>query len=268
MLTSETRIQTGETHLPTTATPRQIALPEEARALSTLPRIDYEDAFLLDIGSARYRTGEQWARFEAMYGVRLLQMYGMSEAGWLCGNRHYKHRVWTVGLPALHQELAIVDREGRPCPPDIEGEVTAGGPHCAVGYLNDDGSIEPIRGKRIKSGDLAIMDDDGFIRVTGRTKDLIIRGGVNIAPLEIDEVLLKHPGVADAAAVGVPDPIQGEEVVCYVVARPGAGLTEAAVLEHCRAAIVAENSVFMVLRWVGTTAEYRRPLYWITLRLA
>jgi acyl-CoA synthetase (AMP-forming)/AMP-acid ligase II len=64
---------------------------------------------------------------------------------------------------------------------------------------------------------------------------VIIRGGVNIAPLEIDEVLLKHPGVADAAAVGVPDAIQGEEVVCYVVVRPDAGLTEAAVIEHCRA---------------------------------
>ena len=112
--------------------------------------------------------------------------------------------------------------------------MTVGGPHCAIGYLRDDGTIEPIRGKRIKTGDLAICDADGFVRVTGRTKDLIIRGGVNIAPLEIDEVLLEHPGVLDAAAVGVPDQIYGEEVVCYVVARPGSGLTEAAVLEHCR----------------------------------
>jgi acyl-coenzyme A synthetase/AMP-(fatty) acid ligase len=184
-------------------------------------------------------TLEQWVRFEEMYGVKLLQMYGMSEAGWMCGNRHYARKMGTVGLPALHQELAIVDGRGQPCPPGVEGEVTAGGPHCAVGYLLDDGTIEPIRGKRIKSGDLAIMDEDGFIRVSGRTKDLIIRGGVNIAPLEIDEVLLKHSGVLDAAAVGVPDPIQGEEVVCYVVARPGASLTEAAVIEHCRASLPA-----------------------------
>ena len=180
-------------------------------------------------------TREQWLRFEEMYGVKLLQMYGMSEAGWMCGNRHYSRKMGTVGLPALHQELEIVDQQGKPCPPNVEGEVTAGGPHCAVGYLRDDGTIEPIRGKRIKSGDLAIMDEDGFIRVSGRTKDLIIRGGVNIAPLEIDEVLLKHPDVLDAAAVGVPDPIYGEEVVCYVVAKPGHGLTEAAVMEHCRA---------------------------------
>jgi long-chain acyl-CoA synthetase len=178
-------------------------------------------------------TLEQWLRFETMYGVTLLQMYGMSEAGWLCGNRHYKSRTGTVGPPALHQEIEIVDGVGNPCPPNVEGEVTAGGPHCAVGYLRADGSIEPIRGRRIKSGDLAIMDEDGFIRVTGRSKDLIIRGGVNIAPLEIDEVLLKHAGILDAASVGVPDPIYGEEVVCYVVPRPGSELAVNAVIEHC-----------------------------------
>jgi len=184
-------------------------------------------------------TREQWLRFEEMYGVKLLQMYGMSEAGWICCNRHYRNRMGTVGVPALHQEFAIVDGEGRPRPPNVEGEVSVGGPHCGVGYLLEDGTIDMIRGKRIKSGDLAVMDDDGFVRVTGRTKDLIIRGGVNIAPLEIDAVLLKHPGIADAAAVGVPDEIYGEEVVCYVVPRPGTGLTEAAVADHCRAQLPA-----------------------------
>jgi acyl-coenzyme A synthetase/AMP-(fatty) acid ligase len=178
-------------------------------------------------------TAQQWTQFEEMYGVTLLQLYGMSETGWVCGNRHYAKKMGTVGLPALHQELLIVDGDGRECPPGVEGEITVGGPQMAIGYLNDDGAIEPVLGKRIKTGDLGIKDADGFVRVTGRIKDLIIRGGVNIAPLEIDEVLLKHPGVAEAAAVGVPDKIYGEEVVCYVVAK-GTALTEAGVLEHCR----------------------------------
>jgi long-chain acyl-CoA synthetase/malonyl-CoA/methylmalonyl-CoA synthetase len=178
-------------------------------------------------------TAQQWVQFEDMYGVTLLQMYGMSETGWICGNRTYAKKMGTVGLPALHQELKIVDGAGNECPPDVEGEITVGGPQMAIGTLNDDGSIDPLLGKRIKSGDLGIMDADGFVRVTGRTKDLIIRGGVNIAPLEIDEVLIKHPGVAEAAAVGVPDKIYGEEVVCYVVAKQP-GLTAASVLEHCR----------------------------------
>ena len=119
-------------------------------------------------------------------------------------------------------------------PGGVEGEITAGGPHTAIGYLRDDGTIEPIRPARIKTGDLGIMDEEGFVRVSGRTKDLIIRGGVNVAPLEIDEVLLKHPGILDAAAVGVPDKIYGEEIVCYVVAQTRSALTEESVLQALR----------------------------------
>jgi acyl-coenzyme A synthetase/AMP-(fatty) acid ligase len=178
-------------------------------------------------------TAQQWVQFEEMYGVTLLQLYGMSETGWICGNRHYAKKMGTVGLPALHQELKIVDLSGDECPPDVEGEITVGGPQMAIGYLLDDGSIDPVLGKRIKTGDLGIKDSEGFVRVSGRSKDLIIRGGVNIAPLEIDEILLKHPSVLDAAAVGVPDKIYGEEVVCYVVPKDKA-LTETMVLEHSR----------------------------------
>jgi acyl-CoA synthetase (AMP-forming)/AMP-acid ligase II len=176
-------------------------------------------------------TAQQWKQFEEMYGLTLLTWYGMSETGWICGNRHYKKKMGTVGPPAPHQELKIVNGAGNECPPGVEGEITVGGPQMAIGYLLDDGSVDPILGKRMKTGDLGVQDPDGFIRVTGRTKDLVIRGGVNIAPLEIDEILIKHPGVAEAAAVGVPDKIYGEEVVCYVVAKDKA-LTEAMVLEH------------------------------------
>ncbi len=177
-------------------------------------------------------TEQQWLQFETMYGVRLLQLYGMSEAGWVCGNRHYRFKLGTVGLPALHQEFEIVDADGRPCPAGVEGEVTAGGPQTAIGYLLDDGTIDPVRPRRIKTGDLAFVDDEGFVHISGRTKDLIIRGGMNIAPMEIDGVLLRHPGILDAAALGVPDRIHGEEVVCYVVPKES-GLTEASVREHC-----------------------------------
>jgi acyl-CoA synthetase (AMP-forming)/AMP-acid ligase II len=183
-------------------------------------------------------TPEQWVKFEEMYGLRLLQAYGMSEAGWVCGNRHYKFKLGTVGVPALHQEFEIVDGEGKPCPVGVEGEVTAGGPQTAVGYLLDDGSIEPIKPKRIKTGDLAIMDENGFVRISGRTKDLIIRGGTNIAPVEIDAVLMRHPDILEAAAVGVPDKIYGEEVVCYVVPKM-AGVTEESVQEFCKAHLPA-----------------------------
>ncbi len=177
-------------------------------------------------------TAQQWTRFEDMYGVKLLQLYGMSETGWVCGNRYYARKMGTVGLPALHQELKIVDAAGNQCPAGVEGEITVGGPQMSLGYLNDDGTIDPLYGKRIKTGDLGIKDGEGFIRVTGRSKDLIIRGGVNIAPQEIDEILLRHPGILDAAAFGVPDNIYGEEVVCYVVAKDRE-LTADSVRQHC-----------------------------------
>jgi len=183
-------------------------------------------------------TAQQWSQFEEMYGVKLLQLYGMSETGWVCGNRYYTRKMGTVGLPALHQELKIVDSAGDECPVDVEGEITVGGPQMAIGYLREDGSIDPVRGKRIKTGDLGVRDADGFIRVTGRSKDLIIRGGVNIAPQEIDEILLRHSGVADAAAVGVPDEIYGEEVICYVVAKDKA-TDAAAIRSHCEAFLAA-----------------------------
>ena len=176
---------------------------------------------------------DQWRKFEDMYGVALLQLYGMSEAGWICGNRHDRRRMGTVGPPARHQEFVIVDPDGEPCPPGVEGEVTVGGPQTSIATISPDGEWEDRSLARLKTGDLAVMDEDGFVRVTGRTKDLIIRGGVNIAPLEIDHVLMRHDDILEAAAVGVPDPIYGEEVVCYVVAKPGRGIDEAAVAAHC-----------------------------------
>ena len=160
--------------------------------------------------------------------------------------RHVRGR-----LDLLQPPLPAQDGNGRRCgaapgardrrpagqgvPAQCRGRGDGGRPQCAVGYLLDDGTIEAIRGRRIKSGDLASMDEDGFVRVSGRTKDLIIRGGVNIAPQEIDAVLLAHPAVADAAAVGVPDETYGEEVICYVVPQPGGDLSAQAVAEHCRA---------------------------------
>jgi acyl-coenzyme A synthetase/AMP-(fatty) acid ligase len=176
---------------------------------------------------------EQWRKFEEMYGVTLLQLYGMSEAGWICGNRHYRRRMGTVGPPARHQEFRIVDGDGNTCPPGVEGEVSIGGPQTCIGTISPDGVFNDERAQRIRSGDLAIMDDDGFVAVTGRTKDLIIRGGINIAPLEIDNVLMSHPKVREAAAIGVPDAIYGEAVVCYVVTKTGESLDAGQVIGHC-----------------------------------
>lgn len=185
---------------------------------------------------------EQWKRFEEMYGVTLLQLYGMSEAGWICGNRHYRRKMGTVGPPAKHQEFVIVDPDGNPCDDGTEGEVTVGGPQTCVAVISPEGEWSDQNGARIPTGDLAIKDKEGFVRVTGRTKDLIIRGGVNIAPLEIDHAIMMNPKISEAAAIGIPDSIYGEEVICYVVPKPGETLTEADVLGHCEQSLPAFKS--------------------------
>ena len=176
---------------------------------------------------------DRWRKFEETYGINLLQFFGCSEGGWVCGNRHYAKKYGTVGPPAKHQEFLLVDADGNPVPQGEEGEVTLGGPQCAKASMTADGVWENLKGKRVRLGDLAVMDEDGFITVTGRLKDLIIRGGVNISPVEVDNVLLRHPKVYEAAAVGVPDDIYGEEIVAYVVPREGESLTEEEIRAHC-----------------------------------
>ena len=176
---------------------------------------------------------DQWNLFESMYGVTLLQLYGMSEAGWICGNRHYRRQMGTVGPHAKHQEFKIVDPDGQICPPNTEGEITIGGPQTCIGTISPEGEFEDLSNERIKTGDLGIIDDGGFVTVTGRTKDLIIRGGVNIAPLEIDNVLLRNPKVREAAAVGVPDRIYGEEIIAYLSVKNGEVLDEEEVKSWC-----------------------------------
>jgi len=126
-----------------------------------------------------------------------------------------------------------VNEDGNPVPQGSEGEVTLGGPQCSRASMTADGVWEDLYGKRVRLGDLAVMDEDGFITVTGRLKDLIIRGGVNISPVELDNILSRHPDIVDAAACGVPDKVYGEEVICYVITRDGSGLTEEAVIAHC-----------------------------------
>ncbi|MGE3931701.1 MAG: class I adenylate-forming enzyme family protein [Rhodospirillaceae bacterium] len=180
---------------------------------------------------------DQHRRFEETYGIRLVQLYGMSEGGVVAGNSPETRRIGSVGRPGLYQNLRIVGEDGQKLPQGAVGEIEIGGAQNAFGYLLEDGTVQQIRGNRLKTGDLGYLDPDGFLYVTGRAKDLIIRGGVNIAPLEIDNLLMTHPDIAEAATVGVPDPIYGEAVVCYVAPKAGRALDAAAVQAHCAAAL-------------------------------
>jgi acyl-CoA synthetase (AMP-forming)/AMP-acid ligase II len=109
----------------------------------------------------------------------------------------------------------------------------------ASAYLTERGTLVPIPRDGFRTGDLGSVDRDGYIYITGRKKDLIIRGGVNIAPMEITSALVAHPSVAEAATIGVPDAVYGEAIVSFVVARPGERVSAVELLAHCRARLSA-----------------------------
>ena len=177
---------------------------------------------------------EQWRRFEEMYGIKLAQSCGSSEAGNTAAHRGADRKVGTIGPAQKYQDIRIVDGDGNRLPAGETGEiVVGGGRQQAFGYLLPDGTVERLPEDGHRTGDLGFFDADGHLHITGRAKELIIRGGVNIAPLEIDAALAAHPDVAEAGAVGVPHPVYGEEVIAFVAARPGAFPTEEALLAHC-----------------------------------
>jgi acyl-coenzyme A synthetase/AMP-(fatty) acid ligase len=185
-------------------------------------------------------TIEEWRRFEERFGIPIAQGYGSSETGWMAAIRGEERRLGTVGRPFPYHDLAIVDAAGRRLPPGEIGEVEIGGfAEHDYRYLGDDGSIRVNGHNRHRTGDLGMLDADGFLRLTGREKDLIIRGGVNISPLEIDSILMQRPELIEVATVGVPHAIYGEEVVSYVVARPGTAIDVAALLQYCGTALPA-----------------------------
>ncbi|MFP6736699.1 MAG: class I adenylate-forming enzyme family protein [Rhodospirillales bacterium] len=176
---------------------------------------------------------DQWAEFEKTYGMRVCQSYGCSEGGLMCSHRGRDRKIGTVGPPLKYQMLRILGADGSEMPEGQPGEITVSGPQTSYAYLEPDGRVELLPAAGHRTGDLGIRGAGGHITVVGRLKDQIIRGGVNISPTEIDNILARHADIIDAAAVGVPDEIYGEEVVAYVVARQAGTLSAATVIAHC-----------------------------------
>jgi len=178
---------------------------------------------------------EEWRRFEKRFEIPIAQGYGSSETGWIAANPGPARRVGTVGKPLPYHDLAIVDADGGRLPAGATGLIEIGGfPDNDYRHLAEDGTIGVTSRGRIRTGDIGFLDADGYLHVTGREKELIIRGGVNISPLEIDGILMQQADIAEAATIGVPDRIWGEEVVSYVVLRPHAQSAADDILRACR----------------------------------
>jgi acyl-coenzyme A synthetase/AMP-(fatty) acid ligase len=183
---------------------------------------------------------EEWKRFEQKFGIPIAQGCGASEVSWIAAIPGEQRRLGTVGRPFAYHDLAIVDADGRRLPPGEIGYVELGGfADHPFRYLGEDGEIKVHCRGRIRTGDLGCLDADGFLTLTGREKELIIRGGAKISPVEIDSCLMQRPDVIEAATIGVPDAVYGEEVVSYVVARPGADVDADELLRYCGAVLPA-----------------------------
>lgn len=134
--------------------------------------------------------------------------------------------------------VRITDADGKPLPVGETGEVEAKGPAVMLGYWNNDkANAETLKDGWLRTGDVGRLDEDGFLTLSDRSKDVIISGGTNIYPREVEEALLTHPAVREISAIGVPEPDWGEVVVACVVLEPGASADDAALDAHCLANI-------------------------------
>ena len=190
----------------------------------------------------------EWRRFEEHFGIPVAQCYGSSETAWIAINPGRDRHFGTVGRPLAYQRLAIVDAAGRELPPGNIGEIEVGAwDDNEYRYLGENGAVQVNSRGRLRPGDIGYLDADGFLHLTGREKDLIIRGGVNISPAEIDGVLMQRAEIAEAATIGVPDAVWGEEVVSYVTLRLGEPFVPDELMRHCAVQLPAVKAPKQIL---------------------
>ena len=188
------------------------------------------------------------AEFEARTGCAVLQFYGSNEAGPITVTRiddGRERRLTTAGRPVPGTEVRLIDGDGRDVTAaGVPGQVAARGPGCTPGYYDDDEANRKLfraDGWQL-TGDLAVLGADGYLQVTGRTADFIIRGGHNVSALAAEEAVGGCPRVAQVAVVGVPDDVLGERVCAYVVTRDGATLSLDELTAHLEAAGVSKHN--------------------------
>lgn len=180
------------------------------------------------------------------FGANLVQIYGLGESPMtITSLRHEDHvqdgtaaqrgRLGSAGTARTDVEVAVVDGQDRPLPVGETGQIVTRSDLVMKGYWKDpEASEETLKGGWLHTGDLGYFDDAGYLFIMDRSKDMIISGGENIYPREIEEVLISHPAVREIAVIGVPDPEWGEAIKAVVATNPGESVTEAALIEFCR----------------------------------
>ncbi len=175
-------------------------------------------------------------RWQQVTGTRLLEGYGLTECAPMVTLSPYNQEAYngTIGLPAPSTDIKIMLEDGTEAPQGEAGEMLVKGPQVMKGYYNrQDATEEILKDNWLATGDVAYMDENGFFKIVDRKKDMIIVSGFNVFPNEIEEVLMMHEGVLEAAAIGVPHDVSGEMVKVFVVAKQD-DLDEEILIKHCR----------------------------------
>ena len=189
-----------------------------------------------------------WAK-----GVDFKTGYGLTEAGpntfWLPG-ADVRRKPGAVGFPLMHVDVRVVRADGSACAAGEPGELLIRGPHVTPGYWNNpEATAQAIVDGWLHTGDLAVCDDEGYYTIVGRLKDMIISGGENVYPAEVESVMYRHPAIKEAALIGVPDDKWGEVGRAVVVVEPGTALDEAGLIaflrEHLARYKVPKSAVFV-----------------------
>jgi long-chain acyl-CoA synthetase len=180
--------------------------------------------------------------FEEAFGVPVLEGYGLSETSPVASFNHpgRVHKPGSIGTPIRDVEMRAVDEAGKEVPEGEVGEIAIRGPNVMKGYWQrPEATTEAVRDGWFHTGDLARVDEDGYFFIVDRKKDLIIRGGYNVYPREIEEVLYEHPAVAEAAVIGLSHPALGEEVGAAVALKPGADISAEELRDYVKGQVAA-----------------------------
>jgi len=180
--------------------------------------------------------------FEKQFGCMILEGYGLSETSPVASFNHpdRERKPGTIGQAIAGVEMRVQDGEGNPLPPGEIGEIAIRGDNVMKGYWRRPReTAEAMAGGWFRTGDLGLVDPEGYFSIVDRKKDMIIRGGLNVYPREVEELLYEHPAVAEAAVIGVPDQMLGEEVAALVRLKPGASADPAELRDHVKRQLAA-----------------------------
>ncbi len=204
--------------------------------------------------------------FERMTGGRLVEGYGLSEASPVtpCTPLRGVHKPGSIGLPVPDTDARIIDLEtGAALPPGKPGELAVRGPQVMRGYWNHPQETALVlKGGWLYTGDIAIMDEQGYFFIVDRKKEMLKVSGFNVYPREVEDVLFQHPAVKEAAVIGIPDAYQGEAVKAFVVLKPGAGASKDEIVQWCKGRLAA----YKIPRQVEFVQELPKTLIGKVLR--